>query len=508
MSYYNRGGKRKSHPKKRRQKHKNKNKTNNLPAAKDAKIEQPISSQSPDNIQPQHNNNNNNNNINVMEEMYAKNVYGCDIKYYYDNTNDISYITSIQLFYDNINLNGTIVGDNSININQTRNVFHSEYCINSVLLWYNLDKSVAAIQFKTVNSETESEIFGYVNSNKINDFVTINSDNFVLGGYNVYYTESDRILITGFDFLFYEKDNQWSSTLGIRIVIFSVFVWWFGWQIITLFTMKKRVKISIPSNSSVWTISAQNTWNILTETFSEYKYIRNMLIAWFFYSDALGSMTVASVLFASIELNFSAAELGLMLLEYEICAAVGNIIHLFMQKKLGWNCKQMVLYHLIIYSIIPWYVAIGLIPNAPFGLISKWELWLFAFIYSIQLGSLQGFGRALVSSLIPIGKENKIFSLYAITDKGSSWIGPLLMGFLADKTELRWGMLYIIAFLWISLPFIWNIDLIDGMKQAGKLEEKNIQITDDTSQSKNTIEANTELNTVDDIETEMETYMK
>eukprot|EP01084_Bolivina_argentea_P179686 310483_1 len=27
-------------------------------------------------------------NVNVMEEMYAKNVYGCDIKYYYDNTND------------------------------------------------------------------------------------------------------------------------------------------------------------------------------------------------------------------------------------------------------------------------------------------------------------------------------------------------------------------------------------------------------------------------------------
>eukprot|EP01084_Bolivina_argentea_P044893 82604_1 len=80
MSYYNRGGKRKSHPKKRRQKHKNKNKTNNLPAAKealqealysleDAKIEQPISSQSPDNIQPQHNNNNNINNINNMQQQ-------------------------------------------------------------------------------------------------------------------------------------------------------------------------------------------------------------------------------------------------------------------------------------------------------------------------------------------------------------------------------------------------------------------------------------------------------
>ena len=38
----------------------------------------------------------------------------------------------------------------------------------------------------------------------------------------------------------------------------------------------------------------------------------------------------------------------------------------------------------------------------------------------------QAFGRAVFSELIPKGHESDMFALFEITDKGSSWMGPLI----------------------------------------------------------------------------------
>ena len=42
-------------------------------------------------------------------------------------------------------------------------------------------------------------------------------------------------------------------------------------------------------------------------------------------------------------------------------------------------------------------------------------------------GSAVTFGRAIFSSLIPRGHEAEFFSLYQLTDKGTAWLGPLVM---------------------------------------------------------------------------------
>ena len=42
-----------------------------------------------------------------------------------------------------------------------------------------------------------------------------------------------------------------------------------------------------------------------------------------------------------------------------------------------------------------------------------------------MLGGSQALSRSLFSQLIPAGKEGEYYGFYEISDKGTSWLGPL-----------------------------------------------------------------------------------
>merc|ERR1719242_514644 len=341
----------------------------------------------------------------VFEEMWAKNVYGAQVTSFFHNTTDElahHQISKIGLFYDDIGLNGTVFGSTDLDAVSNPDIIeiesasvHFDKPVTKAMLLYNSDETIAAIQFESADG-TMSEIFGNTDGDE-SDFEIIESDEsgFLLAGYNVYMGVKDDTgieIISGFDFLFLSPDGQFGSTLSIRVVVFSVFLFWFLLQLITLYTMKLRPKGPIPAGSSIWTVSSKNTWHTLSETFVKYKHIRKALLAWFFYSDAIGTSMTASILFARIELNFTFVELVLLLLEFEIFCAIGGVGHLWLQKKIGWEGRQMMLYHLAFYSILTCYVLLGVIPNIPFGMVNKWEMWVLVAIYGGNAASLVGFG--------------------------------------------------------------------------------------------------------------------
>ena len=56
------------------------------------------------------------------------------------------------------------------------------------------------------------------------------------------------------------------------------------------------------------------------------------------------------------------------------------------------------------------------------------QFMLLGVLLGIVLGGSQALSRSLFSQLIPKGKEGEYFGLYEISDKGTSWLGPLLFG--------------------------------------------------------------------------------
>ena len=193
------------------------------------------------------------------------------------------------------------------------------------------------------------------------------------------------------------------------------------------------------------------------------------LISWFCFSDGLNTLSSTAVIFATIELDMTSTEAALLILEALLLGSFGGILFLYLQRKIGWDAKKMLLLHILTFTLLVLYSMFGFWPHIPFGLVTKAELYIFVFIYGLNWGSIQSYARSVFAYLVPVGKESQMFALYEITDKGSSWIGPLMVALITNVASIRWGMFYVITFFVVAMPLlIWGVDLVQGMQQAGR----------------------------------------
>eukprot|EP01083_Nonionella_stella_P063714 165575_1 len=82
----------------------------------------------------------------------------------------------------------------------------------------------------------------------------------------------------------------------------------------------------------------------------------------------------------------SSFEAALLVLEALFLGSCGGVFFLWLQRKLGWNAKQMLLLHIIIFICLCLYTMIGLIPGVPFGLVSKPEMYMYVFVFGWNWG--------------------------------------------------------------------------------------------------------------------------
>jgi UMF1 family MFS transporter len=76
-------------------------------------------------------------------------------------------------------------------------------------------------------------------------------------------------------------------------------------------------------------------------------------------------------------------------------------------------------------------------------------------VIGIVLGGSQALSRSLFSLMIPKGQETEYFSLYEISERGTSWLGPLLFGLAIQLTDS-----YRVAVLSVGVFFIAGLILL------------------------------------------------
>ena len=85
------------------------------------------------------------------------------------------------------------------------------------------------------------------------------------------------------------------------------------------------------------------------------------------------------------------------------------------------------------------------------------------------MGGSQAISRSLFAQIIPIGKEAEYYSFYEVSERGTSWTGPLIFGLVNQMFgDLRLGILalifHFIAGL-IVLPFVNVQKAMDDVKK-------------------------------------------
>jgi len=106
------------------------------------------------------------------------------------------------------------------------------------------------------------------------------------------------------------------------------------------------------------------------------------------------------------------------------------------------GAKQSILVSLVIWAGVVIYAFGGLQ-----GENRVTEFMILGIFIALVLGGSQAISRSLFAQMIPKGKEAEFYSFYEVSERGTSWIGPLIFG-LANQIfgSLRYGILSLIFF--------------------------------------------------------------
>jgi UMF1 family MFS transporter len=120
----------------------------------------------------------------------------------------------------------------------------------------------------------------------------------------------------------------------------------------------------------------------------------------------------------------------------------------------------------IIVSLLIW---TGVLAGVYFYVKTTAGFFVMAAIVAIVLGGTQALSRSLFSQMIPKGREAEYFSLYEISDKGTSWMAPLFFGLALQFTgSYRLAILSLIVFFVAGLGVLLKIDVARATREAGQ----------------------------------------
>ncbi|KAH7052490.1 autophagy-related protein 22-like protein [Linnemannia elongata] len=267
--------------------------------------------------------------------------------------------------------------------------------------------------------------------------------------------------------------NQSNYSLQLGMALTGV--WWFGVTFFVWKFMPAQPGQPLAKKTNLFFYS----WKRLGKTIARAKSLSETfkyLISWFILSD--GSSTIISLATFMGKKKFLLSNTLLMVgaILVPLSALIGTYLWLFIQRRLNLTSKQTLLAISVCFALVPIYVLIGF--SGVFGLVYKVEIWPTLIYFGLMLGAFQSFSRVLYASLIPRNKEAEFFSLYGITDKSSSWLGPLITGAIIENNDTRWGFVFPLAMMVIPLFIIWWVDVERGISDAEKFSVEHTDTKD------------------------------
>ena len=254
-----------------------------------------------------------------------------------------------------------------------------------------------------------------------------------------------------------------STGLAVRISLLSAGVWWGGFSFFTFACLKSRpAKKSLPPGKSY--ISAG--FSELGATFKELWRLpltARYLLGYLIYNDGIQTVIVASSTFLEQEL-FPGQGNPVFLLEIFLMVQFVAVAGALLFERLAYLIKTK---NAIIVSLIIW---CGIVIYANRFLHTVNEAWILAALIAIVLGGSQALSRSLFSKMIPAGKESSFFGLYEVSERGTSWMGPLLFSLVVSRTgSYRLALLSLIFFFVVGLIVLWLTDTDRAISESQQL---------------------------------------
>ena len=251
-----------------------------------------------------------------------------------------------------------------------------------------------------------------------------------------------------------------------RICFLGAGIWWVGFSTITFALLKKRQPLrTAPEGSNFLAAGLKELRGTFGELF-KLKYTLHFLIAYLLYNDGIQTVITMSAIFFSQELFVSKGietDRTVLIIAFMIAQFVALIGSLAFERVAHFtNTKTAILISLGI-----WCVLIG---YAYFFFHTVAEAYFLSGAIGFVLGGSQALSRSLYSQMIPKGRESAFFGIYAISEGGTSWIGPIVFGLVAQLTDsYRPAILALMAFFIIGSILLVFVNTAQASHEAGNI---------------------------------------
>jgi UMF1 family MFS transporter len=254
--------------------------------------------------------------------------------------------------------------------------------------------------------------------------------------------------------------------LAVRISLLSAGVWWGGFALVTFATLKTRAaEKTLPRGKTYLTVG----FSELGRTFRELARLRftlKYLVAYLFFNDgiqtviSMASVFMAQELFISRGLKTDQSFLLGIFLMVQFVAIFGAL--LFERVANASGTKFAILISLVFWA--------GVVVYGYGFLHTTNEAWFMGAIIAIVLGGSQALSRSLFSRMIPAGREASFFGIYEVSERGTSWLGPLVFGAVVAATNsYRQALLSLIIFFVVGTIALYLTDTDKAIHEAGNL---------------------------------------
>ncbi|MFJ4842870.1 MFS transporter [Streptomyces sp. NPDC088746] len=247
-----------------------------------------------------------------------------------------------------------------------------------------------------------------------------------------------------------------SETDAVRICIASAGVWWGAFSLVPLRRLRDR-RVAPGGDGAVG-----SGWRQLRATLRDMRrhpLTLAFLLAYLVYNDGIQTVISQASLYGSEELGLDQTTLITAVLLVQVLAVAGALGMGRLARMYG--AKRTILASLAVWTLI--LAAAYVLPaDAPVF------FYVLAAAIGLVMGGSQALSRSLFSHLVPRGKEAEYFSAYEMSDRGLSWLGPLVFGLGYQLTgSYRDAILSLVLFFAVGSALLARVPVRAAVAAAG-----------------------------------------
>ncbi|MFI7245690.1 MFS transporter [Streptomyces qinglanensis] len=253
-----------------------------------------------------------------------------------------------------------------------------------------------------------------------------------------------------------------AESTAVRICLSSAGVWWAVFTVVPLLRLRERPAVR-PAAGSGRSGPGQG-FRQLAGTFRQlrrYPLTLLFLLAYLLYNDGIQTVITQASVYGSEALGLDQTTLIGAILLVQVLAVAGALL-------LGRLAARYGAKRTILGSLVAWTATV----SAGYFLPREDPLWFYALAVGIGLvlGGSQALSRSLFSHLVPAGKEAEYFALYEISDRGTSWLGPLVFGLAYQLSgDYRNAILSLVVFFALGFVLLLRVPVQRAAAAVGNV---------------------------------------